>query len=67
LRIVGTQNRSEIEFDPQRAYPCGRELDAMLRCAAPPVPRGITRGTHEYFNRLDDERRKLIARTLDAP
>jgi hypothetical protein len=33
-----------------------RALDAMLRAALPPVRRGVTRGTHEHFNRLDAAR-----------
>ena len=65
-RTVGTQNRSEIELDPVCAYRRGRALDRMLRGAAPPRPRGVTRGTHEYFNRVDAERQVQIARRLNA-
>jgi hypothetical protein len=36
----------------------------MLRSAAPPVVRGVLRGTHEYFNRLDAEREVQAARAL---
>ena len=64
MRIVGLQNRSEIELDPHQAYRRGRALDAVLRHAAPPIPRGVTRGSHEYFNRLDAERQKQAARAL---
>lgn len=64
MRIVGTQDRDEIELDPAKALRRGRVLDRMLRAAAPPVPRGVMRGSHEYFNRLDDERQVLIARKL---
>ena len=66
MRIVGEQDRSEIELDPVKAYRRGRELDGMLRGATPPVVRGVTRGTHEYFNRLDAERQVQIARALNA-
>jgi len=66
MRIVGQQNRSEIELDPLQAYRRGRTLDALLRQAAPPVQRGVTRGSHEYFNRLDAERQKQAARALNA-
>lgn len=70
MRIVGTQNRSEIEMDPQQAYRRGRALDAMLRGVAPLVARGVMRGvmrgTHADFNRLDDERRARIAQALNA-
>ena len=66
MRIVGKQDRSEIELDPQEAYRRGRALDAMLRCAAPPIARGVMRGAHEYFNRLDAERQTRAARALNA-
>jgi hypothetical protein len=56
MRIVGGQARSEIELDPVKAYRRARALDAMLRAALPPVRRGVTRGTHEHFNRLDAAR-----------
>jgi hypothetical protein len=65
-RTVGAQNRSDIELDPVEAYRRGRTLDRMLRSAVPPRPRGVTRGTHEYFNRVDTERQVQIARRLNA-
>lgn len=66
MRIVGEQDRSEIELDPVKAYRRGRALDAMLRGAAPPVVRGVFRGTHDYFNCLDAERQAQAARALNA-
>ena len=66
MRIVGNQNRSEIELDPGKAYRRGRALDAMLRNAAPPIVRGVMRGAHEYFNRLDAERQTQAARAVNA-
>ena len=66
MRIVGTQNRSEIELDPVKAYRRARAMDAMMRGTAPPFVRGVTRGTHEYFNRIDDERQRQSARALNA-
>ena len=66
MRIVGTQNRSEIELDPVKAYRRACAMDALLRGTAPPVVRGVTRGTHEYFNRIDDERQRQSARALNA-
>lgn len=66
MRIVGLKNRSEIELDPLQAYRRGRILDAMLRHANPPIDRGVTRGSHEHFNRLDEERQKRAARALNA-
>ena len=65
MRVVGSRNRSEIELDPVKAYRRGRALDAMLRAAWPPLPRGVTRGTHEYFNRLDAARQVEVARRLN--
>ncbi|MBI3375515.1 MAG: hypothetical protein HY017_27680 [Betaproteobacteria bacterium] len=66
MRIVGTQQRCEIELDPVKAYQRARLLDAILRSATPPIARGVTRGTHEYFNRLDAERQTQAARALNA-
>ena len=66
MRTVGDQNRSEIELDPVKAYRRARTLDALLRGVTPPVARGVTRGTHEYFNRLDAERQTQIARLLNT-
>jgi len=66
MRIVGLQNRSEIELDPLQAYRRGRALDAILRHAAAPIERGVRRGSHEYFNRLDAQRQKQAARALNA-
>jgi hypothetical protein len=65
MRIVGTKNRSEIELDPQRAYRRGRVLDAMLRNAAPPIARGVTRATAAEFERLDALRQRQMARALN--
>ena len=66
MRIVGKLNRDEIEFDPSAAFRRGLELDRMLRSAGPPHTRGVSRGSHEHFNRLDEERRVAIARKLNA-
>lgn len=66
MRVVGSQNRSEIELDPVKAYRRARALDAMLPAALPCVPRGVTRGTHEHFNRLDAARQIEAARKLNA-
>ena len=66
MRIVGQQDRSEIELDPGKAYRRARALDAMLRTTLTVTGRGVMRGTHEYFNRLDAERQISIARALNA-
>jgi hypothetical protein len=66
MRIVGRQDRSEIELDPVKAFRRARALDAMLHAALPPVRRGVTRGTHEHFNRLDAARQIEAARRLNG-
>ena len=66
MRIVGKQNRTEIELDPVKAYRRGLALDAMLGGSLPRPPRGVTRGTHEYFNRIDDQRQANVARKINA-
>ena len=66
MRIVGNRDRSDIELDPVKAFRRGQALDAMLRDAAPPIVRGVTRGTHEYFNRIDAERQTHAARPVNA-
>ncbi len=66
MRLVGNQDRSEIELDPVKAYRRGRALDSMLRSAAPPVKRGVMRGTHKHFNRVDADRQTQTARALNA-
>ena len=65
-RVVGTQNRQEIELDPLEAYRRGRVRDSRLRAVVPERSHGVTRGTHEYFNRIDEERQVLIARKLNT-
>jgi hypothetical protein len=65
MRIVGTQDRTEIELDAAEALRRGRRLDALLRGALAPVTRGVRRGTHAYFNRLDSARQALAARKLN--
>ena len=56
MKMVGTQDRSEIEPDPQIAWQRCKRLDAMLRTAQPARPRGVWRLTHAQMNRLDLER-----------
>ena len=66
MRIVGNRDRSDIELDPVKALRRGQALDAMLRAATPPIVGGVTRGTHEYFNRIDAERQRYAARAVNA-
>lgn len=65
MRIVGDQNRSEIELDPETAYRRGRVLDAMLRAARHPISRGVLRGSHDYFQRIDEARMIEAARRIN--
>lgn len=65
MHNVGDNGHIEIELDPAKAVRRGLELDAMMRGTLPPYPRGVTRGTHEYFNRIDDARRAAAARILN--
>ena len=66
MRIVGSKDRGDIELDPVKAFRRGLILDAMLRSAAPSAPHGVMRGTHQYFNRLDAERQRDAARSLNV-
>lgn len=65
MRVVGQMDRSDIELDPAKAWRRARLLDRMLSGAAPPVLRGVFRGSHEHFNRMDRERQKIAARSLN--
>ncbi len=66
MRIVGTQDRSEIERDPLRAWQRGQQLDALLRAALAPHPHGVWRLTHAERNRLDFERQIAQAAKLNS-
>jgi hypothetical protein len=64
-RTVGSQDRPEFVLDPVEAWHRGQILDSMLAHALPPRPRGVFRGTHADFDRLDEARRVEIARRLN--
>jgi len=66
MLVVGAKDRSEIELDPGKAHRRGLVLDAMLKPAAARPARGVFRGTHAHFNRLDEARQALIARALNV-
>ena len=66
MRLVGIKDRTEVELDPAKAHKRGLALDAMLRAAAPKSVRGVTRGTHAHFNRVDTARQTLVARALNV-
>jgi hypothetical protein len=36
-------------------------LDAMLKGTLPPHPKGVFRGSHAFFNRMDDDRARQVA------
>ena len=64
MRIVGNLNRSEFEPDPVEALRCGAEIDRKMKLMLPQHPRGVWLGTHEFFNRMDDERSLAMARRV---
>ena len=66
MRVVGTQDRTEFEPDPVKAWHRGRQLDALLATALPERPRGVWRAQHTEFNHLDDEWQLTIARRVNA-
>jgi hypothetical protein len=68
MRIVGKLNRNEFELNPVEALRRGAEIDRNLKLMLPPHPRGVWRGTHVFFNRMDDERSLAMAmRVVAAP
>jgi hypothetical protein len=64
-RIVGSKDRAEFVLDPVEAWHRGRVLDRMLAQTQPPHPRGVFRGTHAEFGRIDEARRIEAARRLN--
>ncbi len=61
MRIVGQQDRTELEPDPEKAWRRGVKFDAMLKGTLPPHPKGVFPGSHAFFNRMDDDRARQIA------
>jgi hypothetical protein len=66
MKIVGTQNRSVIELDPQKAWQRGKVLDATLRGATTLHPRGVWRLTHAQMNQMDFERQLAQAAKING-
>jgi len=64
-KTVGRQNRSEFILDPVEAWHRGRRLDQMLAQTQAARPRGVSRGTHAAFERIDEARRIETARRLN--
>ena len=68
MRIVGKLNRSELELNPIEALRRGAEIDRKMALMLPPHPPGVFRGTHVFFNRMDDERAAAMAKIVaDSP
>ena len=65
VRIVGSMNRSEFEADPGQAWRRARRLDSLLRAAAAPWPRGVTRATHAAMTLQDEARMLASARKVN--
>lgn len=67
MRTVGPRrDQNDFELDPSRAYRRGRALDALLRGAVAPPPRGAFRGSFEHFAREDQRRWLDAARQINA-
>ena len=67
MRTIGHNDRSDVELDPCEAWRRGARLDAMLRAAMLPWPRGVWRGTHEAMARQDLTRTLAAARRINSP
>ena len=66
MRIVGNQNRSELERDPVRAVQRALAWRPADNVGTLPHPRGVFRGTQAYFNAMDAQRALAQARLLNA-
>lgn len=58
MRIVGKLDWQEIAVTPKEAVERGAHLDAMARLPGIPdfQPRGLFRGTHAYFQAMDEDK-----------
>ena len=65
MRVVGTNDRHEIELNPQQAWRRARLSDAMFVALRTPYPHGVTRATHAEFQRRDAARMVEIARRIN--
>lgn len=67
MRIIGSNKaHSDFEPDPEKAFRRGIALDAMLRGALEPHPRGLFRGSFAYFEMLDTQRMIRAARKVNG-
>ncbi len=68
MRIVGDKNRHEFVLDPIEAIRRGEILEQQMKILLAPHARGVWHGTHEFFNRMDDERSAAMAqRVSESP
>jgi hypothetical protein len=67
MRIVGTQNRSELELEPARALARALAWRATDNVGTLAHPHGVFRGTQSYFDAMDAERALAQARVLNGP
>ncbi len=60
MRVVGNARWTELAASPQEAQERGVRLDAMTRLPGMPdfQPRGVFRGTHEFFEAMDAEKER---------
>lgn len=65
MRVVGTQDRSDIEIDPVEAYRRSRLVDEQLKTGAMPRPIGVTRATANARALMDDAHMLQAARRVD--
>jgi hypothetical protein len=67
MRVVGHQNRSEFEHDPVRALQRAMTWNNRDNAGTLAHPRGVFRGSQDFFNALDAQRALQQARLLNAP
>ncbi len=67
MRIVGTQNRSELERDPVQVLTRALAWRTTDNKGTLAHPRGVFRGTQTYFEKMDAARALTQARVLNTP
>ena len=66
MRIVGKKDWSPIPASPAEALARGAELDAMTQALVPDFqPKGVFRGTADFFARMDEEKARQLRHWLD--
>jgi hypothetical protein len=66
MHLVGKRIRTDIELDVTTAWRRARSLDTLLVAAVLPRQRGVLRGTHAAFMRMDEQRQVLVAARLNT-